>query len=315
MEKSITFSTAPADSAEAAVPATAAQSKPVSWKDFVYLAKPGIIFSNLIAAFGGFWVAAGLLQVDWLLLIWMIVGTTLVMASSCVLNNYIDRDMDTKMTRTQKRPLPSGRIDPRIVMWYGIALGLVGIAVLDLLVNPLCALLGLVGMFVYVWVYTVWLKRTSVWSTVIGGIAGSMPPVIGYCAVSQTLDAGAWILFAILFLWQPPHFWALGIRRVEEYRNAGFPLLPVVRGAEATKVSMLRYVIPLVPASLLMYVYGYVGEIYLFIAAAMGLYWAYLCLSGFKAKDDVLWAKKNFMFSINYLTILFLAMILDTIPK
>jgi protoheme IX farnesyltransferase len=194
-------------------------------------------------------------------------------------------------------------------------LGLVGIAILDLLVNPLCALLGLVGMFVYVWVYSVWLKRTSVWSTVIGGIAGSMPPVIGYCAVSQTLDAGAWILFAILFLWQPPHFWALGIRRVEEYRNAGFPLLPVVRGAEVTKVSMLRYVIPLVPASLLMYIYGYVGEIYLFVAAAMGLYWAYLCLSGFKAQDDVSWAKKNFMFSINYLTILFLVMILDTVPK
>jgi protoheme IX farnesyltransferase len=313
MDKSITY-TAAADSADSAAPAAVTQSRPVSWRDFVYLAKPGIIFSNLIAAFGGFWVAAGL-QVDWMLLIWMIVGTTLVMASSCVLNNYIDRDMDTKMARTQKRPLPSGRVDPRIVMWYGIALGLAGIVVLDLLVNPLCALLGLVGMFVYVWVYSVWLKRTSVWSTVIGGIAGSMPPVIGYCAVSQTLDAGAWILFTILFLWQPPHFWALGIRRVEEYRNAGFPLLPVVRGAEVTKVSMLRYVIPLVPASLLMYIYGYVGEIYLFVAAAMGLYWAYLCLSGFRAKDDVLWAKKNFMFSINYLTILFLVMILDTVPK
>ncbi|MCC2685085.1 MAG: protoheme farnesyltransferase [Paenibacillaceae bacterium] len=313
MDKSITY-TAAADSADPATPDAVAQSKQVSWRDFVYLAKPGIIFSNLIAAFGGFWVAAGL-QVDWMLLIWMIVGTTLVMASSCVLNNYIDRDMDTKMTRTQKRPLPSGRVDPRVVMWYGIVLGLAGIAVLDLLVNPLCALLGLVGMFVYVWVYSVWLKRTSVWSTVIGAISGSMPPVIGYCAVSQTLDAGAWILFLILFLWQPPHFWALGIRRTEEYRNAGFPLLPVVRGAEVTKVSMLRYVIPLVPASLLMYIYGYVGEIYLFVAAAMGLYWAYLCLSGFRAKDDVLWAKKNFMFSINYLTILFLVMILDTVPK
>jgi protoheme IX farnesyltransferase len=308
----MTYHAAANDTAEETV---FAGDRPLSWKDFVFIAKPGILFSNLITAFGGYWVAAGIQQVDWLQMIWMIIGTTLVMASSCTLNNYLDKDMDAKMSRTQRRPLPSGRMDPRIVLWYGIILGVVGISVLGLLVNPLTALLGLIGLFVYVWIYTAWLKRTSDWSTVIGGIAGSMPPVIGYCAVTGTLDIGAWILFAILFFWQPPHFWALGIRRVEEYRNAGFPLLPVVKGIYPTKLSMVRYVVLLVPASLLMYVYGYVGEIYLIVAAGLGLAWAFMCVAGFRAKDDVQWAKSMFLFSINYLTILFIVMVLDTVAR
>lgn len=282
-----------------------------TWKDYVNLAKPGIIFSNLIAAFGGFWVASRG-NVDWLLMVYMIIGTTLVMASGCVLNNYLDREMDKKMVRTQKRALPNGRVAPKIVFWYGIVLGIAGLAILNFLVNPLAALLGMIGLFVYVWLYTAWLKRTTPLSTSIGGIAGAMPPVIGYCAVSGELDAGAWILFWILFLWQPPHFWALGIRRKEEYRNAGFPMLPVVRGNEFTKLQMTRYIVLIAPVSMLMYSYGYVGIIYLITAAVLGLVWTFMCVAGFKVRDDVAWAKRMFVYSINYLTVLFLVMIIDT---
>lgn len=299
-------------SAEDTVAAAAeAVNQKASWKDFVQLAKPGIIFSNSITAFGGFWVASQW-NINWLLLIYTMVGTALVMASGCVLNNYLDRDMDTKMARTQERALATGRISPQTVLAYGIILGIIGISILWFLANPIAALLGLIGLFVYVWIYTAWFKRTSVWSTFVGSFSGAMPPVIGYCAVHPELDAGAWILFGILFLWQPPHFWALGIRRMEEYRAAGFPLLPVVKGTFVTKISMIRYVVLLVPVSLLLYVYGYVGNIYFYAATAMGLYWAFLTIKGFKAEDEVQWAKKMFIYSINYLTLLFIIMVINT---
>lgn len=286
-----------------------------TWKDFVHLAKPGILFSNIITAFGGYWVAWGNSgdTFDLQLLIFAMLGTLLVMASGCVLNNYLDRDQDTKMTRTRKRALPTGILDPRVVFWYGIVLGAAGLSVLCLLVNPLSALLGVVGLLVYVLIYTAWLKRTSPLSTTIGAISGSMPPVIGYCAVTNEVDMGAWILFGILFFWQPPHFWALGMRRKEEYRAAGFPLLPVVHGNEVTKMHMIRFLVMLVPVSLLLYAYGYVGEIYLIAAIALGLAWTFIGLAGFRTKDDDNWAKKMFVFSINYLPILFIVMIIDTI--
>lgn len=291
-----------------------AASGSATWRDFVNLAKPGIIFSNLITAFGGFWIAAKW-DVDWKLLIYTMLGAALVMASSCVLNNYIDRDRDMKMERTRKRVLPSGKLKPSVVLGYGIILGVIGLSVLGLLVNTLAALFGVLGLFVYVWVYTVWLKRTSVWSTTIGGIAGAVPPVIGYTAVAEQVDMGALLLFLILFLWQSPHFWALGIRRVEEYRAAGYPLLPVVKGIYQTKVSMMRYVVPLVPVSMLLYLYNYVGYFYLIASAVLGLIWVGMCLSGFRAQDNEKWAKKVFMYSINYLTLLFLVMVIDTVGK
>lgn len=301
----------PADSAQAVAEAEVNQG-PATWRDFVQLAKPGIIFSNSITAFGGFWVASGW-NVNWLQMLYTMIGTALVMASGCVLNNYLDRDMDTKMARTQNRATATGKLPAQVVLWYGIILGIIGVSGLWLLVNPMSALLGMLGLFLYVWVYTAWFKRTSVWSTFVGSFSGAVPPVIGYCAVHQDLDAGALILFGIMFLWQPPHFWALGIRRVEEYRAAGFPLLPVVKGSYITKMAMMRYVVLIVPVSLLLYVYGYVNVVYFYAAALMGLYWVFLCLKGFKAEDEVQWAKKMFIYSINYLTLLFIIIVLTTV--
>ncbi|KIL42414.1 protoheme IX farnesyltransferase [Gordoniibacillus kamchatkensis] len=291
---------------------SAAAKKSLSMREFVNLMKPGIVFHNLIAAIAGFWVASRW-HVDWLLLLTMTVGTALIVASGCTLNNYLDRELDAKMARTQSRALVTGKMSPRFVLGYGITLGVLGTFVLGVLVNPLAALLGLIGLFLYVWVYTMWFKRTSVWSTFVGSFSGAVPPVIGYVAVTQTMDAGAWILFLILFLWQPPHFWALGIRRMEEYRAAGFPLLPVVRGSYVTKISIVRYVVLLVPVSMLLYLYGYVGEVYMIAAAALGLIWAFMSIAGFRAEDENKWAKRMFVYSINYLTIMIVLMIANTV--
>lgn len=174
-----------------------------SWRDFITVTKPGIIRSNLIAAFAGYWVASGW-DVQYGRLILTLLGTMLVMASACVFNNYFDRDLDMKMERTRERGLPTGRLKPQTVLLYGIGLGIAGLAVLFAFCGVLAGLFGIVGMFVYVVVYTLWLKRTSTWSTSVGAISGAMPPVIGYVAVTGTVDLGAWLLFAMLFLWRPP---------------------------------------------------------------------------------------------------------------
>lgn len=280
-------------------------------KDLINLTKPGIIRLNLIAASGGFWVASKW-DIDWLLLIWTLLGTTLTIASSCVINNYLDRDWDIKMERTQNRPLPAGRLSPPFVLGFGVVLGIAGLSILFLLVDPLCGWLGLLGVFVYIVIYTLWLKRHSTWSTSVGAISGAMPPVIGYCAVTGEIDAGAWLLFALLFLWQPPHFWSLAIRRVEEYRSAGFPLLPVVKGVERTKRQMIPYVVLLIPAGVLLYATGYAGVLFLIVSVAFGAVWSWHTIAGMRVRDDTAWAKQNFMLSVNYLLVVFLVMVINT---
>ncbi|RAP75362.1 heme o synthase [Paenibacillus montanisoli] len=281
------------------------------FKEYVALTKPKLLRLNAFAAFGGFWVASKW-DIDWLLLLYMLIGTTLTMASACVINNYWDRELDKKMERTKNRALPTNRLSPTNVLIYGVVLGIAGLIVLFTIVNPLTGWLGLLGFFVYVVIYTMWLKRTSTWSTSIGGVSGAMPPVIGYCAVTGVVDEGAWLLFALLFLWQPAHFWSLAIRRVEEYRAAGFPLLPVVKGIQRTKLQMNPYIILLIPTGILFFTYGYVGYAFLIISLVGGVLWLIHTLTGLKAKDDNKWAKTNFFISINYLMIVFLVMIVDT---
>lgn len=281
------------------------------FKDLIALTKPRLLRLNMFAAFGGFWLASKW-QLDYMLMIWMLVGSTLTMASATVVNNYWDRELDQKMERTRNRTLPMGRMKPSTVLTYGLVMGALGIAVLFLLVHPITGWLGLLGWFVYIVIYTMWLKRSSTWSTSIGGISGAMPPVIGYCAVTGEVDAGAWILFAFLFLWQPAHFWSLAIRRVEEYREAGFPLLPVVKGVKRTKLQMIPYVLLLLPTVVLIYVLGYAGIYFLVISVVLSVVWLIHTLRGISAQDTEKWAKTNFLISVNYLMIVFIAMILNT---
>lgn len=312
VDKQISYQTSSDSTTSSTEPSPSDQ--PVTWRDFVTLAKPGILRSNLIATFGGFWLASSW-NVDYIHLLWTLLGTMLVMASSCVFNNYFDRELDTKMIRTQDRVLATRRISPYIVLWYAIILGILGLTVLTLFSGLLAAAFGVLGMFVYVIIYTLWLKRSSTWSTSLGGISGAMPPVIGYVAVTNHVDLGAWLLFAMLFLWQPPHFWALGIRRVEEYRAAGYPLLPVVKGIQRTKYQMLPYIALLIPIPILMYMYNYTGIIFMIVSLVLSVLWFGMAVAGFRKQDNDKWAKTAFIFSINYLTISFIMMIIDTIHK
>lgn len=281
-------------------------------KDMIALMKPGLLRLNVFAVAVGFWVASKW-DIAWISLLMVLIGSTLVIASACVMNNYWDRELDQKMERTKKRIDYINHLKPKFVLGYGIVLGVIGFVLLLLLVNPLSAWMALLGWFAYVVIYTMWLKRSSTWSTSIGGIAGAMPPVIGYCAVTNEVDAGAWLLFALLFLWQPPHFWSLGIRRVEEYREAGFPLLPVVKGVKRTKIQMIPYVFLLLPVVFLLYYFNYVGLVFLIVSILGGLIWFVHTLRGLNTPDDEKWAKVNFLISVNYLMVVFIVMVANTI--
>ncbi|UNK21312.1 heme o synthase [Paenibacillus sp. N3/727] len=279
--------------------------------DWLHLTKPRILQLNLIATFGGFWLAS-----EWVinesLLLWTLLGTVLTMASACVVNNVWDYKLDRKMNRTKDRPLAEGRLKLAYVVLYAFVLGIAGETILFWKVNTLCGWLGLLGMFVYIVIYTMWLKRTSTWSTAVGGVSGAMPPVIGYCAITNQLDAGAFLLFLLLFLWQPAHFWSLAIRRVEEYKAAGYPLLPVKKGIRRTNLQMIPYVVLLVPTVILMYVLQYSGVIFLIVSLIGSVLWLWHTVRGITKSQNDRWAKTNFFISVNYLMIVFVIMILDT---
>ncbi|WP_163855520.1 heme o synthase [Paenibacillus elgii] len=282
-----------------------------AWKDWVSVIKPRIMTSNLFCAFAGYCLASRW-EFDLSVLTYMLVGTALILAAASMANNVLDRFRDVHMERTRNRPLPGGRLNPRIVAAAAIVAGLIGLAVLYAFGNPLSMALGFVGIFVYVVIYTAWLKPTSTWSTSVGGISGAMPPMIGYCSYSNELNLGAWLLFLVLFLWQPPHFWALGILKKDEYRAAGYPLLPVVKGARRTKWQMLPYVAALFPVTYLLYAHDCVGAVYLLTSTALLGIWFLQCLSGLFTKDDRGWAKASFKLSLYYLTFSFLIIIVES---
>ncbi|GIP31791.1 heme o synthase [Paenibacillus sp. J2TS4] len=281
------------------------------WKDWISVIKPGIMTSNLFCAFAGYCLASRW-NLEYSTLLFMLVGTALVIASASMMNNFLDRTRDLNMHRTRNRPLPSGRLKPRNVLAAGIGAGLVGLVILYVLVNPLSMVLGFIGIFVYVGIYTAWLKPTSTWSTSIGGISGSMPPMIGYCSFSNKLELGAWLLFFFLFLWQPPHFWALGILKKEEYREAGYPLLPVVKGVRRTKIQMLPYIAALFPVNYLLFDNDYVGVGYLIVTEILLIIWFLMSLQGLVTKHEAKWAAKHFRFSLYLLMVSFSMILIET---
>mgnify|MGYP006277447269 CR=1 FL=1 len=250
-----------------AQPAVASARRTVA--DYLELTKPGITGLMVFTALAGLWVAsAG--RPPFATLVFTLLGTALATGSAAVFNNILDRDLDALMARTSTRPLPTGRLRPIEAGVFGSALGAGALAILGLLVNPLSALLALVGMISYVGIYTAWLKRTSPLCTVVGGVPGAIPPVIGWVGVTGQLDAGALTLFAILFTWQPPHFWALALYKQAEYRRAGFKVLPVVHGNRVTQRQILVYTLALLPVSLLLIPFGPVGWGYGLVASALG---------------------------------------------
>lgn len=289
------------------------QSTRGTWRDYIEITKPGINKSNLFATFTGFWFAAGLANFSLLLLFLTLLGASLVIAGSCTLNNYFDRDIDPLMERTKTRAVPQGKITPTVAMWYGIILTSLGLLILIYGVNPLCALLGLVGFFVYVVIYTLWLKRVSTINTVVGSISGAIPPMIGWVAVTNHLDPEAWILFLILFMWQPPHFFALAIVKAEDYRAANIPMLPVIKSILETKIQLCTFTVLLTLSSFSFLLIRDMGWLYLTIATVLGITYMFLAFRGFWAKDDLKWARLMFFYSLIYLPILLLSLIIEVL--
>jgi protoheme IX farnesyltransferase len=281
-------------------------------KNFISITKPGIIFGNLITVAGGFFLAsAGSAKL--LLLFITLAGISLIIAAGCVFNNIIDRDIDQIMERTKERVMVKGLLSNRVAFAYGLVLAIVGSALLWVYANFLTVAVALIGLFFYVVVYTLGFKRKSVHGTLIGSISGAIPPVVGYCAVTNQIDAGAFILFLMLSIWQMPHSFAIAIFRFNDYLSADIPVLPVKKGIYNAKVNMLLYVCFFTIAASLLTVFGYTGFYYLAVSLSIGLWWVRLSILGFKAENDKVWARKMFGFSIITITVLSIMMSVDAI--
>lgn len=277
-------------------------------RSYSLLTKPGIMLGNAITILGGFFLASRGV-VDFRLLFATVVGLSLIIASSCVFNNTIDRKADSKMDRTKHRPLVTGSISLVSALLFALALGILGTWILSF-ANYLALSIALLGFFVYVILYS-FSKYYSMHGTLIGSLAGAVPPVVGYCAVTGGLDTGAWILFAILTIWQMPHFYAIAIFRQKDYAKASIPVLPIVKGIHTTKIHMLFFTIVFLFASPLLFVFGYTGYIYLFLSLVLSLGWLGLSIKGFYVKNDIQWARKMFGFSLLVITLLSIAMMVD----
>lgn len=281
-----------------------------AFQDFLALIKIGIVNSNMITVFTGFFFAMQLSSMKFLanldLLIFVLLGSGLIVAGSAALNNLIDRDIDPVMSRTKSRPTVTGRFNATAVLVLALSFIVIG-EVLLFATSTVAGLWGLAGVFSYVVLYSMWSKRKHVGNTVVGSISGAIPPLIGWAAVDPSLGTGAWALFLIMFVWQPPHFYALAMRRTEEYRAANIPMLPVVKGFERTKKSMLGWVLLLFPLPFLLTDLG-IG--FLILATVLNIGWLYIAVKGFKVKDDIKWATGMFVYSLNYMTILFVSIII-----
>jgi protoheme IX farnesyltransferase len=270
-------------------------------KEYYRLTKPGIVYGNDLPAIGAFLLASKG-HVDFVLFLAMLGGLSLIIASSCVFNNYIDMDVDSKMARTKKRPLVAGTISVRNALIYAVTLGLAGGFILGAFTNMRTLLTAMFGMFAYTVLYSFW-KRRSSFGTVVGSVSGAVPPVVGYLAVSDRFDSGAWVLFAILTFWQMPHFYAIAIYRSKDYKAAGIPVLPLRRGLLNTKVQILLYIIAFTFAVAALADFGYGGYTYFGTVMALSIYWLWLAAKGFKAKDENRWARKMFGASLIVITV------------
>lgn len=271
------------------------------------ITKPGIIFGNVVTVCGGFFMGSQH-AFHPLLLIYTLIGMAFVIACGCVVNNVYDRDIDGLMERTKNRPIAQGLVAKKIALPYAAILGIAGLIILYYLVNPLTMYSALLGLFFYAVIYTMCCKRHTVYGIAIGGISGSMPPVVGYSAATNHLDIGTLILFLILFFWQMPHFYAIAINRLKDFKAASIPVLPLKKGVHHTKIRILIYVVLFTITAAMPTVFGYLGYVYLVIALFLGVYWFYLGVRHFKMDDDRAWARKMFFFSIILITVLSLSM-------
>jgi protoheme IX farnesyltransferase len=282
-------------------------------RDVVALTKPAIMSLLLLTALGGMFLAAQGVPPFGVLLA-VLVGGACASGGASALNHYFDRDLDELMRRTRRRPLPAHRVSTRFAIALGVALNAVAFAVLWLGANLLAALLAVSGTLFYILVYTLWLKRTTSQNIVIGGAAGAVPPLVGWAAVTGTLDLPAWLLFAVIFFWTPAHFWALALLIREDYERANVPMLPVTKGDRATTWSILWYALSLLPLTVLLFVVRAAGLLYLAAALGLGLafVWYAVRLVGASEARRRSEARSTYVFSLLYLALLFVAIMVDS---
>ena len=289
---------------------TVARSEPSLLADLLTLTKPRIISLLLVTTVAPMFITpAGLPSAS--LVFWVILGGYLMAGGANTINMWFDQDIDLKMSRTRMRPIPAGRIQPAAGLAFGIALGLIAFAIFWYRVNALSAWLALAGLLFYVFIYTVWLKRSSPQNIVIGGAAGAFPPLVGWTAVTGHLDLAAVYLFAIIFYWTPPHFWALALIKQGEYAKAGVPMLPVVRGEERTKFEMLAYTLILLPLTLMPAFFGALGAFYGVAAVLLGARLLWYCVRLLRERSSTPLAWRMYRYSLLYLALLFVAMGID----
>jgi protoheme IX farnesyltransferase len=280
-------------------------------KDFFALSKPLIVGLLLITTYGGL-VIGGKAWPSFSLTLWTLIGGALAAGGSSALNQYIDRDIDKHMQRTAKRPLADSRLKDAEGLSFGLALSLISYYVLACFVNGLAALLALSGIIYYVILYSLWLKKATVQNIVIGGGAGAIPPLVGYAAATGHLGWTAWILFAIIFMWTPPHFWALAIVRMRDYEKAGVPMLPVVRGEMETRRQIFIYTIELIAVTLLLPILKLAGTVYLISSLLLGCALIYAAWAVWKqGGNKVAW--RMYKWSSTYLVFIFLAIMIDAV--
>jgi protoheme IX farnesyltransferase len=282
-------------------------------KDFFILSKPVIVLLLLVTTYSGL-VAGSKAWPSASLTFWTLLGGALAAAGSSALNQYIDRELDKNMQRTAKRPLAEGRLTAAEGLSYGLALSLISYYLMAGFVNLLAALLSLAGIFYYVIFYSVLLKKATVQNIVIGGGAGAIPPMVGWAAATGNLGLAAWILFAIVFMWTPPHFWALAIVRMKDYARAGVPMMPVVEGEAKTRRHILVYTVELVVVTLLLPLFHLAGPIYLVSAVLLGGFLLYAAWRVFTVGGNkVAWTM--YRWSSMYLAFIFLAIMVDAVVK
>lgn len=282
----------------------------LTMRDLIALTKPRITLMVLVTAAGGMWLAPG--SFDPTAMAIMLLTTGMVVGAANTLNCYLERDSDRLMARTANRPLPDRRLDPSWALGLGVTMGLFAVPTLVVAVNPVTGLLGAIALVSYVAIYTPMKQHTPA-ALFVGALPGALPPLMGWTAVTGHIAGPGLVLFGVLFFWQIPHFIAISVFRQDEYERAGLKVLPSVHGIRSAKVQSTLYAGALWVVSLLLVPYGLAGTLYLVAAIGLGAYFFWAAARGFWATDDDSWAKKLFVASLIYLTMLFAALIFDAL--
>tara|TARA_B100001079_G_scaffold116481_1_gene100168 strand:- start:128 stop:997 length:870 start_codon:yes stop_codon:yes gene_type:complete len=278
-------------------------------RSYYELCKPNVVYMMLICALVGMLLAEQYVS-SYLYLFISLSGIALCAASAAAINQVIDRETDASMTRTDQRPLPQGELSPTHASIFALVIGVLGAMILYFFVNTLTMILTIASLIGYAFIYTVYLKRATPQNIVIGGLAGAAPPLLGWSSITNTIDPYALLLVLIIFVWTPPHFWALAIHRKDEYAKESIPMLPVTHGVEFTKLQIVLYTIILFIVSVLPYIVLMSGIIYLVSALILSSIFLYYSIKLFVSKDNDI-AMKTFQFSIYYIFLIFLALLVD----